>query len=334
MLSYTVPHEIREVLRLYDLPPLVDCDPLEGAGGFSGARLWKLRTTLGDTLCLRRWPSGSNVARIEWIHEVLRHAASSGCRFLAVPRTARNGRSVVQRAGHCWELAPWLAGEANYLQRPTDLRLENAMKALASFHLATQSMKDRGSQQVPQAVVSRLDRIEHLQAGLADEIRSQSMRPHPLLREDLARTILDSYHNRRKRISETLLRMAVPVGLIPCLRDVRHDHVLFVADQVSGIVDYDAIRIDCVSTDLSRLLGSFLGGDRRKWLRAIEVYESHRPVTDIERALVFALDQANVALTGMQWLEWLCVRKISFENMAMVRQRLDAVVNRLRETDF
>ena len=294
MLSYAVPHEIREVLRLYDLPPLVDCDSLDGAGGFSGARLWRLRSILGDTLCLRRWPSGSDMARIESIHEVLRHAASNGCRCLAVPRTARNGRAVVPRHGHCWELAPWLPGEANYLQRPTDLRLENAMRALASFHLATQSMKDRGSQEVPQAVVSRLDRLEQLQAGLADEIRSQAMRPHPALREDLARTILDSYHSRRERICETLLRVSVPVRLIPCFRDVWHDHVLFAADQVSGIVDYDAIRIDCVSTDLSRLLGSLLGGDRHKWLRAIEVYESHRAVTDSERALVFALDEANV----------------------------------------
>ena len=73
----------------------------------------------------------------------------------------------------------------------------------------------------------------------------------------------------------TAQRLRVPVQ--PCLRDVWHDHVLFVDDAVSGIVDPAAARTDTVAADISRLVGSLVGDDPRGWTVALAAYQSVRP---------------------------------------------------------
>ena len=42
-----------------------------------------------------------------------------------------------------------------------------------------------------------------------------------------------------------------------CIRDLRRDHLLFQGDQLSGIVDFDAMGVDNVSADVARLLADW-----------------------------------------------------------------------------
>ena len=57
-------------------------DPLGSAGGFSGARFWRVESAAGQ-LCLRCWPREHPTRdRLEQIHRVLRHAHSSGLLFV------------------------------------------------------------------------------------------------------------------------------------------------------------------------------------------------------------------------------------------------------------
>jgi Ser/Thr protein kinase RdoA (MazF antagonist) len=49
-----------------------------------------------------------------------------------------------------------------------------------------------------------------------------------------------------------------PVPLQPALRDILDEHVLFVGDQVTGIIDFGAMRIESVAGDIARLLGSLV----------------------------------------------------------------------------
>ena len=57
---------------------------LGNAGGFSGARLWRLQGPLGS-LCLRAWPSdGPSPDRLRLIHGLMKRAHDSGLDF--VPR--------------------------------------------------------------------------------------------------------------------------------------------------------------------------------------------------------------------------------------------------------
>ncbi len=62
--------------------------------------------------------------------------------------------------------------------------------------------------------------------------------------------------------------------LQPCIRDVWHDHVLFVGDDVSGLVDFGAMQPDSVAADIARLLGSLAGDDRQAWTIGLAAYES------------------------------------------------------------
>ena len=81
-----------------------------------------------------------------------------------------------------------------------------------------------------------------------------------------ARSIVAGFQRSAKRMTlelRTAQRLRVPVQ--PCLRDVWHDHVLFVGDAVSGIVDPAAARTDTVAADISRLVGSLVGDDPRGW---------------------------------------------------------------------
>jgi len=113
--------------RIEDLGP---------AGGFSGARFWRLRTA-GGLFCLRRWPSEHpSRKRVEYIHSVLRLVAGQGVNVVPVPLLNLQGGSYVGHAGHLWELTPWMPGEADYHRAPNPDRLTAAMQTLARFHLA------------------------------------------------------------------------------------------------------------------------------------------------------------------------------------------------------
>src|SRR5206468_3640782 len=70
--------------------------------------------------------------------------------------------------------------------------------------------------------------------------------------------------------------------LQPCLCDPWHDHVLFDGDRLTGIVDYGAAKVDHVSVDLARLLGSLVGDDADAWQRGLGAYRSVRPLAPDE----------------------------------------------------
>jgi Ser/Thr protein kinase RdoA (MazF antagonist) len=95
--------------------------------------------------------------------------------------------------------------------------------------------------------------------------------------------------------------------------------VLFEEDQVSGLIDPSAARTDTVAADHSRLAGSLIADDRLAWGRAIDAYQSVRPLSEEEAALVAILDRSGVLLSGMAWLERRYFEDIPFTERAMER---------------
>ena len=67
------------------------------------------------------------------------------------------------------------------------------------------------------------------------------------------------------------------------IADIWHDHVLFQDDEVSGLVDFGAVRTDAVSLDLARLLGSLIEDEPRRWSEALDAYQQDRPLSPGER---------------------------------------------------
>jgi Ser/Thr protein kinase RdoA (MazF antagonist) len=130
---------------------------------------------------------------------------------------------------------------------------------------------------------------------------------------------------------ETLLAECLPlaVPLQPCIRDVWHDHVLFLDGQVSGIIDFGAMRIDNVATDIARLTGSLVGDERDGWRLGLEAYEAVRPLAEAEGKLIKAFDRSGVLLSLVNWLRWLYVERRTFENRAAIELRVDELLPRL-----
>lgn len=304
--------------------------PLGNAGGFSGARLWKVVSPT-QPLCLRRWPRQHPPAdHLGWIHHVLRSCFDQGCSFLPVPLLSDQGQSFVRHDGCLWELAPWMPGAANYGREPKPGKLTAAMVALAQFHLASAEVSKQAGRS--RAVTERIRFAEWLNQDGWELCH--------------ARTALATHSSYQKKCSEILraVRSQLPelpavltrasrhsVTLQPCLRDIWHDHVYFDRhDQVSGLIDFGAMRMESVAVDVARLTGSLVGEDSEARAVALRAYEALRPLSPAERELVEVLDQANKLLAGMNWVRWLMVEEKQFDVPEDVHGRMDSILARLR----
>lgn len=322
----------RRVIAAYP----AECQPqqvrfLGGAGGFSGAQFWLLDSPLGR-LCLRRWPrEHPRRERLEFIQAVLWHVHQEGFRRLPLPLETRTHAGYVVEAGHLWELTPWLPGRADYHAAPSPRRLSNAVSTLAEFHRAAVSfpLPERGPA-VSTGVSERLQLLCRCTPQRLDELATAS-RPSDWPELDSRRQQwLSLFPLSREEVLHSLVQAArLEVPLQPCIRDIWHDHVLFVGDEVSGLVDFGALRPESVAADLARLLGSLAGDDGSDWQLGLEAYQKIRPLSVAEALLVTAFDRSQVLLASLSWLEWIYLEGRRFDDRTAVLARLDENLERL-----
>jgi Ser/Thr protein kinase RdoA (MazF antagonist) len=308
-----------------------DVEDLGAAGGFSGARFWRLATPAG-VLCLRRWPADHpSPERLSYIHAVLQHAHRQGVAVIPVPLPCCDRRSFVKHAGHLWELTRWLPGAAVYHQSPSRARLASAMHALAQFHIATSRFEGSQAGLIPSpAVQARKEQTDQLLQGGCDQIAS-SIRSGDW--PELARRgfrLLELFRRHASHVVKQLESAAsITVPLQPCIRDIWHDHVLFTNDVVTGIVDFGALRGETVAGDVARLLGSLAGDDAEAWKLGMAAYQARRPLSAGEQHLVRVLDQSTLLLSGLNWLNWVYIQQRQFDDRPKIIARLDATIARL-----
>ncbi len=320
------------VLRLYpdDCQPGT-LEPLLAHGGFSGASLWRLTSDRG-VLCLRRWPAGHpRQERLEFIQAVLWHVDQEGFHAIPLPLETKHHHGYVWHEGHLWELTPWLPGVADYPQRPSEIKLHNALSTLADFHRAAASfpLPESGPVVAP-GIAERLHRLETLLGGRIAEIRG-AIDPalFPGLTAKAAR-LLELFAVAAPRMLPVLRSAArVRVLLQPCIRDIWHAHLLFSGDVVSGIVDFGSMRPENVAADVARLLGSLVGDDRQAWDRGMSAYESVRRLNRDELNLVGVFDRSTTLMGGLQWLEWIYLEHRTFAEPPAVLDRVDGFLARL-----
>ncbi len=348
---------IRPILAHYaaSLQPL-QTEYLEGAGGFSGAEFWRLKTAAGD-LCLRRWPQPHpSFERLSQTHQVLCHAAARSVEFLPVPLQTRAGQTIVDHGQRFWELTPWLAGEGNFFREPRPEKLQAALVALARFHRATSDFPSPECRVAPSPGISaRLVQLRTWTPGELSRLRRAidavgrvsnpsvtSVTSH-IQGADAPRSldgrignpsyyeIITRFEQLAPRIERELLaveRTALP--LQPVIRDVWADHFLFTGDAVTGLVDFGGLNIDTPATDIARLLGSLAGDDRAAWATGLAAYETARPLASPERELIPVFDHSTVVLSGMNWLRWIYLEQRTFNNLPVIEDRLQAILTRMR----
>ncbi|HUG71392.1 MAG TPA: phosphotransferase [Pirellulaceae bacterium] len=319
---------VASVLSHYPDVVARNIDPLNGAGGFSGAAFWRITT--GETqLCLRRWPQEHpNRAQLQSIHDVLCHVSVNGFAKLPIPFRARDSQTYVSLAGHLWELTRWMPGQADFHEHPTSERLNAAMLALAQFHRGAENLGLRAGS--PPGIVHRREQLERLSNTGTDEMLRAVVEMESIEFAWRAASILslfDQHASKTKPLLAAASHARVPRQ--PCIRDVWHDHVLFEGDEVSGIIDFGALQTDHVACDISRLLGSLAGGDRAMWERGLTAYQTLRPLAPDELMLVDAYDRSTVLLSGMNWVQWIAVEGRQFEDEERVSERLNEILARL-----
>jgi homoserine kinase type II len=282
---------------------------------------------------------------------VLEHVDRRGGLGFGLPVAVRTcaGGGFVSHDGHLWELTAWLPGRNDFDRHSCAAKVQNALAALAAFHVAaaTHGLADP-SVAPPRDIGSSLRAESSLAIGPSPGIAQRRTRLEHLLSGDL-RSIADSIptiawpelESRARRVIELFPRAAPDVRrrlgeavehrvpLQPCIRDVWRDNVLFDGDRVAALVDFGAMRVDNVSTDIARLLGSLAGDDEAWWKLGMDAYQTVRPITVEEAQLVAAFDRSGVLLSGVQWIDWVCRQRRHFPDPGAVLRRLDEILGRL-----
>jgi len=328
MTGFPFDNTARAVVAEYALDGPVSWTTLGNAGGFSGARLWRGQRHDGTRLCLREWPNQRTTEdRLMTIHRAMRVLA----RLPFVPKLCetRDGSTWVDVAGESlWEMTTWMPGVADFNDNPNDARLFAAMRALAQMHERMRAAKPVTG---PCPAVKRILRAmrgwrDLLQSGWKPDFRFPRPEPIPAL----ARRAWQAISAGTYSIEFTLVNWEdrqMPLQM--CLCDIWHDHILYEKDQLTGVIDYGAVKPDCVAIDLARLLGSMIPEQRERMRQAFAVYSAIHPTPEVVFELAAILDQAGAIVGLTNWLRWLYHEQRSYLEGAAVGRRLEALTKRV-----
>jgi Ser/Thr protein kinase RdoA (MazF antagonist) len=332
----------------YDLSPILANYPADcqigssgteavSPGGFSGSRIWRLTAGRGR-LCLRRWSEGyRDETHLRWMHGVLASALQAGFHLIPVPIETQSGKTFVDHDGCFWQLEPWLPGEADDGPPPfrpaSAVRITAAMSALANFHRAVGAAS---ANQLPAGpapgIVKRSTELHALQSGGIDRL-ANAVAANGHIWPELAErgpALIQAFRIAAPQTGALLDQAAVwIVPIRPCIRDIHRQHVLFTADQVTGIVDFGAMQPDHVAADIARLLGSLAFDETQLWQAGLQAYEQVQTLTEQEQRLVSIYQASGLLLAGVHWLEWIFMDGRRFENRDGVLARFDEILTRL-----
>ena len=299
--------------------PLEEPEALGDAGGFSGSRFWRFASGMGR-LVLRAWPvDGPSESALARIHSWLAGAGRLG--FVPVPIARRDGRTFASHAGQMWELTRWLPGAADPARPPSTARVRAAFAALGAFHQAMRGPEIVGPSG---GVRVRLHEIEQLMSGGFGAFASvlDRARADPL--HDPAARWLEAARADAPGLVGPLTRAcALRVPIQPCIRDVRPEHFLFEGDEVTGLVDFGAMDLETVATDLARLLAEWGIDDPGLRKQALDAYHAVRPLSLEEATLIEVFEDATALLGGARWVRWRFVEGRVFANAAAADRAIE-----------
>lgn len=303
-------------------------------GGFSGAVIWRV-SVAGNELCLRRWPQvHPSLTGLLAIHGLLEHTALAGCDIVPVPMVTRYGETHFVHEDHLWELTPWMPGEASLASHPSSEKLVAAMNTLARFHHAAASYRFDAS--VPHeapapGLQERLAIIHNLQQGELEQLWRETRAAQASDLRDLAFELLEGISRTLDPVAKYLEQIvSTPLPLQWCLRDIRHDHLLFTNEQVTGLLDFGAVAIDSVAGDVARLLGSIVNDQPKSWQAGIEAYDAQRALSPAERLAIVGYDQGGLICSATNWVRWLFVEGRSFPQIHALHDQLVWLRDRLQ----
>ncbi len=346
------------------LRPLSLSDITVQPGGFSGAVVYHCRATQSDPFganewALKRWPNGTTGERVEQVHTVVNLARENGCRLLPRFASTSGRRELIVVDSTCWDLSQWMPG-APLSRQATLEEIADGAAAIASFHAAVRvnwaSAINRASATEFDRGVSKAieDRIERL-AKLNSELPTALEVPLPAsIPDELATAIRIASDLLRNRWPEAAPQIANELNVWSdrrvytqyILRDIHREHLLFdVASQglalgtrtPSGLIDFDAIRVDSPAVDLARWTASFFSPLNSISDRLAAAASGYRRICDLNNEQIqLAETFVHVSrwINLANWVVWIVLGSRLFVNSANeISLRISDLIEQLGERD-
>ncbi|MBT7257018.1 MAG: phosphotransferase, partial [Planctomycetaceae bacterium] len=229
-----------------------------------------------------------------------------------------------------WELSLWMPGAPIAETEINDGQLRAAARTLAEFHNTTNSLSQQ--QRASPAVDFRCNMIDRLWSTQLKQLKS-TRDVSGVVDSGIKKVLLDQFQYQAHALRQQLeLLRSTPVLQIPIFGDIWSDHVLFNNDEVSGIVDFGAMKIESPCLDIARLFGSYADFSSEALRRGVSYYGEFRGLNDLDHSLIELYDRAYVILAGVQWLIWIEREQRFFLDNEAVRQRLHRLVRRCKPT--
>ena len=300
-----------------------DCEARPLAGGLSGATAWAVDHG-GHHFVLKSFAAAASRTHAEWVHAFMQAVRRGGVAQVPAVVPAVDSQTVqADDVGTLWELLEWMPGEP--IARPVARQVMAAAEVLAHVHQAAAAWSGHaGCRDHSPAVLHRIARARDLlRRPWAARLRATFRGP---LRERLIQAIsIFAAAGGEQAVARVATWESRPVAVQPVLRDVWRDHVLFVGEQMTGVIDWHAAGVDAAATDIARLVGSWPSGSAIGAL-FLDAYVSVRPLEHDERALVPFLQATGILFGLDNWFRWTVEENRSFADTSMVEGRFDALL--------
>ncbi|MEM9586439.1 MAG: phosphotransferase [Planctomycetota bacterium] len=332
--------------------------------GLSGASVFRVRMESGSTVALKRLPAQVKLERVREIHGVADRLATC-CRQLVNYLPFQSGDSLYRDGNRWWEATQWRSGEPLPRSASESLIRAGAETIARTHGCASEVIGSRES--VPQAILDRIERTRVLdlqlrRCGLVQGTSASVANRFSLegrLAPDLAAALVaatellgSGWAAATDRFLPSLKRAARSAVVHYVLRDGHRENVLFDGDQVSGLIDLDALRIDTPAIDVARWVSGFFTGDSPNpgvglawdgekdvsgrlnavWNAATAGFASVQPLDERTERTARLLLLCSAWITLANWVVWLGIERRSFGvPQTDLAERIDSVRTLVQE---
>jgi len=209
--------------------------------------------------------------------------------FVLFPLIIRNkdNATVVYHDGFYWDLSSWIQGN---IPDCSILNLVQCVNELAKFHVAI------GSEQSGFGVMPAMESREvEINSFSISAINFSAIGFLPLV------NLVELLKWVRHEVGRSLGSPNPIVKIQYCWGDARRENILFNGSEISGFIDYCAMRNDCREVDVSRMISSFAGDDYLMWTNALNAYSE---TSEINYLVCRKLDILGTIVSLYRWLKW------------------------------
>jgi len=253
--------------------------------GLSDSVVYKVRSLDGD-FALKSY-SPSALSSLQSTHALLDQTRKNN--FVLFPLIFRNkeNATVVYHDGFCWDLSSWIPGN---IPDFSIFNLVQSVKKLGQFHIAI------GSEQSGVGVMPAMERREvEINSFSISAINFSAIGFLPFF------NLVELLKWIRQEVGSLIGSPAPIVKIQYCWGDARRENILFNGCEISGFIDYCAMRKDCREVDVSRMVSSFSGDDYLMWTKALNAYSES---SQINYLVCRKLDILGTIVSLYRWLNW------------------------------